>query len=299
MGGKAFGDRTQRIKKEDIGETLNWLRDQFTNISIAKVINSESLLGSAGQNETSGDLDLNINHKVHDQTDIAEELTRILGEENVRARPSFNQIFSAVPIKGHEENGRIQVDWMFGDPIWQKFSYKGTQVTDANQHYYPPYNTSFVKGLYRTELIKALVAFNSDWVLMENNEMVARVGPTFFHDRGCIWRYRYRPLRQDGEGRVQAFKEVSEEEFMKLYPSAIRACQTSITDPTKLVKWLFDSDYMVPENLDTFEDTTTMISRNFSNQETKTIYTIYMERLNSLKAEIPTKVFQRFGVKAS
>ena len=83
---------------------------------------------------------------------------------------------------------------------------------------------SCLKGLYRTELLKALVAFNSDWILEEDGEVIARVGPTFFHDKGCMWRYRHRPMRKDGTARVQDFKELTRDEFKEIYPSSMDAC---------------------------------------------------------------------------
>lgn len=294
MGGKAFENITRRINLNEIHPTLVWLEEQWPDY---KLNNKGSLyncrLGSAGKNETSGDIDLNLKEDAYDQHKVADQLKAFLGEDHVKPRPGNNQIFTAVPILGDPANGYVQIDFMFGDFDWQEFSYWSPGLTGT---YRRSFDTSQLKGLYRTELIKALVAFNSDWVLEENGEMIARVGPTFFHDKGCVWRYRYRPMRRDGTARVKEFKEVSKEEFLKLFPSATPARTDVIKDPQSVVTMLF-SDYYTPEFLQTFESLVGLIRRNYEAEDRKTITKIYLERLNSLKADIPHDVFRYSGLK--
>lgn len=300
MGGKAFRGITRRIEKEEIEPTITWLSDNWKDGHLQDHDWSDRLLGSAGKSFTSGDIDLNCSIELYDQEKVAKDLVELLGADNVRPRLGNNQIFTAVPIGGDPANGYVQVDFMFGDYEWQKFSYFSTRhdPTFLDGFYYWKHNPnlSSLKGLYRTELIKALVAFNSDWVLEENGEMIARVGPTFFHDKGCIWRYRYRPLRKDGKGRVQSLKEVSKEEFMAIYPSATPARADIIKDPKQIVEMVLGDHYKV-DDMNTFEGISIAMNSTYTISERLKIYEIYVERLNSLKVEIPKEALRRFGIK--
>lgn len=300
MGGKAFEGITQRIAKDDIYGTIKWLTRSWEDSGIQGGDYMEHLLGSAGKNPTSGDIDLNMRIELYDQAKVADQLTAILGADYVKARPGNNQIFTAVPINGGPVNGYVQVDFMFGDYEWQKFSYFSTEVDPTftqNRYYWRQDPTkSSLKGLYRTELIKALVAYNSDWVLEENGEMIARVGPTFFHDRGCVWRYRHRPMRKDGTGRIKELKELTKEEFLELYPSSVSAKTDVIIDPKKVVEMVLSERHTI-DNLATFETTVLSMQQCYNDPEVTMIMKIYIERLNSLKVDIPLDIFRNFRLK--
>ena len=300
MGGKAFEGVTQRIQKMDIEPTVKWLMNRWEDSYLQPEPFMDRLLGSAGKNEDSGDIDLNLRIELYDQAKVAKDLEQILGTDHVKARPGNNQIFTAVPIRGDAANGFVQVDFMFGDFEWQKFSYFSTQHDPnmpLNRYYWRQDSSkSLLKGLYRTELIKAMVAFNSDWVLEENGEMVARVGPTFFHDKGCVWRYRHRPMRKDGTGRIKALKELSKDEFFAIYPSAVVARTDVVTDPAKVAQMILSEHHHV-ENLATFETTWIAMTQLYNSADQKLITKIYLERLNSLKVDIPKDVFSNYGIK--
>ena len=303
MGGKAFKGETRRVTKDEVKSTVTWLGSQWPDYKLNKGLNlHESVLGSAGKSDTSGDIDLNLDITAYDQSKVADQLISLLGKENVIARPGNNQIFTSVPVGGRGDDGRVQVDFMFGNYEWQKFSYYSPRVDKTKQTPYRWYwamntnDTSCLKGLYRTELLKALVAFNSDWILEEDGEVIARVGPTFFHDKGCVWRYRHRPMRKDGTARVQDFKELTRDEFKEIYPSSMDACTDVIIDPNEVVRMLFNEQHG-PEHVQTFEDTWRQIYQVYPTEDQKVIAKIYIERLNSLKVEIPTDVFKQHGLK--
>lgn len=290
MGGKAFEAKTRRINRLEIVPTLEWLQDKWPSWEKGGKPLKELLLGSSGKKETSGDLDLNIDETIWDLNEVADELVQFLGEENVRPRPGNNQIFTAVPIAGRSENGFVQVDFMFGNFAWQEFSYfspaEAIHIPLEEGLYLLP-GTSQYKGLYRTELIKAVVAFNSDWVLENNGEMVARVGPTFFHDRGLVWRYRYRPYKRNSSSeRVKALKEVSEEEFLKEFPSASTAGADIMKDPEKVVHFILNDNFTISDCA-SFETLWDSIHLVYSQSQISKIVQIYLERLNSLKVELP------------
>lgn len=301
MGSNAF-DFVQRIEQKSVFPTLRWLQEKWPSWKLNRQINlNECILGSAGKNPTSGDIDLNFDIHFYDQEEVAKELKEFLGDDHVKPRPGNNQIFTAVPIEGDPSKGYVQVDFMFGFYEWQKFSYFSATVDPTfvpnihNTLHLLPKDLSRFKGLYRTELIKAFVAYNSDWVLEEDGQVIARVGPTFFHDRGVVWRYRYRPLKKNSNTRVKAFKEVSKEEFLKIYPSAICASRDSITDPNELSKFLF-SELSTSQMLGTFECIWFKSYAYYSKEERNIIKGIFYERLNNLKAPI-LKEFSLVGMR--
>lgn len=300
MGGKAFTN-TVSINMSSVRPTVTWLADVWPGSGIQEGPWTNHILGSAGKNPMSGDIDLNLEITKYDQAVVAAELTVLLGAENVRARPAHNQIFTSVPIavKPGEtpgQRGRVQIDFMFGDYAWQKFSYWSPEVMDIDHPVYYTDRSAF-KGLYRTEFIKALTAYNSDWILEEHGEMVARVGPTFFHDRGLVWRYRYRPWKiKDPTTRIQAFRETTEEEFMKLFPSALKISNQEMKDPDQVVKFL-SNEALDAKSFNTLEYIVDSMYGTYSPQETKKVAQIYIERLNSLKVLIPTKKLNQLGLR--
>lgn len=274
MGGLAFKAKTRRIEKEEIEPTLNWLASK-TGFSSGYL--SGNLLGSAGKSASSGDLDINMDQDKFDKTVVLNALITALGANDVKDRRHVNQIFTCVPIRGDSLNGYVQIDFMFGDVAWQAFSY------------YSAGEESRYKGLFRTELVKAAVAFNSDWVKTENDQVVARVGPTFFHDRGCVWRYRHRPERKDKKGRVLAYVELTEQEFLLLYPDAIKASNTVVDTPEGVSELIFGD----PNELAAFEMYETLSERLktfYGTKDYATIMQIFEERLNSLKVDIPKDI---------
>lgn len=295
MGGKAFKDGTRKVTKEEVRSTVTWLMSVWSDWSLNPALNlHQCLLGSAGKVDESGDIDINLEITAYDQKKVASQMIALLGEDNVKPRPGNNQIFMSVPIGGDQELGRVQVDLMFGDFSWQHFSYFGAERSP--NCIWNNRKSSYFKGLYRTELIKAVTAFCSDWVLEENGEVIARVGPTFFHDKGLVWRYRHRPMRKDGTARVKDFKEETKEDFLKIYPSAIPAITDVIKEPKKAVEFLFDKFYS-PADCETLESLAWVINRSFSSEDNRTIMKIYLERLNNLKVEIPKQAFQNIYMK--
>lgn len=275
MGGIAFKDKVRRIKKDEINETLNFVAER---IGVEPEYVKHNVLGSAMTSETAGDLDLNCSIQTMDIDSLYERLVENIGSENVKDFRKTHQIFSCFPIKGKSENGFVQVDFMFGDYEWQKFSY------------YSPGAKSKYKGLFRTELIKALVAFNSDWVGVENDVIVARVGPTFFHDRGIIWRYRYLPFRKDNKGRTKTFKVVDTyEEFKQLFPTAPKASNSVINTPDGVRDLVFSPQ----THLDAFESYETLIGEikaNYCESDFYKILDLFFDRLNSLNVTIPIEI---------
>ena len=122
-GGNVFKNEkgeplTQRIDRKDVEPTVKWL-ESLTGLNLL-----DNMLGSTGRKETSGDLDLGVDEtKVSKQTFIDTMLRK--GVNNTDLRKSGDSVHYKAPILGDPTNGYVQVDFMFGDPEWQKFSLTG------------------------------------------------------------------------------------------------------------------------------------------------------------------------------
>lgn len=272
MGGNAF-DNVRRIKREEIIPTLKCLGEK---LGFKEGYLEGNILGSGLLKPDSGDIDINMDIYM-DQIAVRDDLIAVLGEENVKHRVGNNQIFSSVPILCDANNGRVQVDFMFGDKHWQVFSYAS------------PGTDSAYKGLFRTELIKAAVSFNSDWTMFEDGELVAKVGPTFYHDKGIVWSYRYRPMKRSGVGRIKSFKELPREAFLTLFPDAPEASGSIILTPEGVSELLFDTPKLV-DAFYSYETLHTALRRSYSVVDYATIMSLFADRLNSLKVDIPQAI---------
>lgn len=300
MGGNAFKEITRSINASEILDTLRWLEDNWTGANISNIPLWQRLLGSAGKKAASGDLDLNIDEELYNINIVKTELETLLGADKVKHHSGLNQLYTAVPINGNRNNGFVQIDFMFGKYNWQRFSYyapsDGTggvkEILDFDST--PLAAISRYKGVHRTELLKAITAFCSDWVLEDDTGMIARVGPTFLHDKGAVWRYRYRPFKKNSTTeRVKALKEISASEFKELYPSSMPALYSVIDDPSTLLLHLFGMNMEVSD-CRTFEYLWMYVNSRFNPDQRRVIANIYVERLNNLKVSVPSGLNPNF-----
>lgn len=175
-GGNVFNDEndesaTKRINQADVIPTVEWL-EKITGLKL-----QNSLLGSTGKKETSGDLDIAIDpnilvdfksfksdpkikrdHKTQFLDKAKDELiSRIVAsgkytaqQKKTKDTPNPSKIYDIsksgvsvhfkTPILGNKDNGFVQTDFMFGDPNWMKFAQSA-----------PSSNSKF-KGVHRAML---------------------------------------------------------------------------------------------------------------------------------------------------
>jgi hypothetical protein len=138
---------TQRIDKNDVDPTLQWLEQVFKSQGVTiDLVNNK--LGSTGLTPTSGDLDIAIDQREVDKATLADALTRFTEEQGLDprewVRKSGVSVHHKTPIRGDERNGFVQTDLMFGDePEWQKFAMQGA----ANSEF---------KGMHRHILMSSI-----------------------------------------------------------------------------------------------------------------------------------------------
>jgi hypothetical protein len=141
MGGQVFKDDagsvlTVSIKKADVLPTVQWL-ETVTGLEL-----TDYMLGTTGKKETSGDLDLAIDaNKVNKDEFVArlsEYITKKGGNPKEWIRKSGISVHFKTPVKGDEELGYVQTDFMFGEPEWMKWSMtggrEGSELKGSHRH---------------------------------------------------------------------------------------------------------------------------------------------------------------------
>ena len=150
-GGNVFKDEkkipvTQRINKADVVPTLKWLE---------KVINwplVNYMLGTTGNKETSGDLDVAIDQNKVTKDEMVNRLTKWCEENGLNPKGYIKKtginVHFKTPINGDPKNGFVQTDLMFGNPKWMKWGLRGAA------------DNSPFKGMHRNIVINSMAKPN-------------------------------------------------------------------------------------------------------------------------------------------
>lgn len=140
-GGNVFKDAegvvlTRRINRADVVPTVKWL-ESITGLDLL-----DNMLGTTGQAETSGDLDLAVDANQVDKAEFVAKLSDYIKQQGGNPKEwikksGINVHFKA-PIRGNPDNGMVQADFMFGEPDWMKWSMRGgregSQLRGAHRH---------------------------------------------------------------------------------------------------------------------------------------------------------------------
>ncbi len=175
MGGNTFKGLS-RVKREDLNDLLHLVVDtlKFPGLTLDYLQNS--LLGSTGKKETSGDVDLCMNnyllrfvgepeYPVFDFKEFRGKLESSLGKQNV-VKGSGTQLFT--------KWGDYQVDFLFGPHDWMKFS-----------HYSPTEEESAYKGLFLVNSFGVLAKMKRDLLCFDlEGKRVAQVNMVFNLEKG-------------------------------------------------------------------------------------------------------------------
>lgn len=218
-----------------------------------------NLMGSAGKQDDSGDLDIAIDKFLFTREQfkaLAAEGRKILGHDAVKT--SLHQTNMAVPIYGNSQNGFIQVDLIYGKAEWLKFT-----------HYSPGAASQF-KGVFVSQTIgvlakmKVLYRYPVDAVVDKDNGIDERLGEAAFAydlERGLNVRCR---LRMRG-----GFKPVSIDEFETkckgpMTPHIPR--YGYIDDPATAVRLVVHKDATIKDT-ETFEILLSFLYKKMSTEE--------------------------------
>jgi hypothetical protein len=118
---------TRRIKREEIPSTIAYLEKE-TGIDFSMDKDEEGVpvkwLGTTGRKVDSGDLDLSVDAREINKTELAAKLASVFGKDSVKM--SGDSVHLKTPINGDPKQGFAQTDFMFSDdPAWQQFSVRG------------------------------------------------------------------------------------------------------------------------------------------------------------------------------
>lgn len=201
---KYFGNRVRPVSSGEVGDTVDYLRG-LTN----GLLDCHVPVGSTLRQTTVNDIDLAVT--LCDPEEVHPVLELFLGKQNCHYNAGTRIGSYAVPIKGKEELGRVQVDLMFVRHLgWASFIY-----------FSPPEGTSKYKGVVRAILLAAVAASietTNEMFVFDGETLVARVGWTIDPSRGVKRIYQYRPMRKDGAGYVKRMVNLSCEAMQALYP---------------------------------------------------------------------------------
>ena len=242
----------RRIHNYDITDTLSYV-SEITGISKDKLM--KNTLGSAYKSDSSGDIDIAI-----DDSEMGyEELRDYLKTSYDWVHPSegFKILNLLVPIQGKHSkkilsdedfNGYVQVDLMFGNPQWMKFSY------------FSPGKKSKYKGIYRTGLIRVVTMVKTEFAEYDDDgSLLAKVGAVLDNSYGLMMQKRLRRNRKDGKGLVKSMSKVDDAEWNKNYPETdIKA--SDINDPDEAAAFLFGNGVKA-KDLNTFEQVRTLVKK--------------------------------------
>lgn len=237
----------------------------------------DGLLGSAGKQEISGDIDLAIDDKLEN---IVEILKR--NRANFKVNKGLNCVHILVEIKGPDRRvmipnytGKVQVDLFFGEVEWLKFSH------------FSAGSKSKYKGAIRTILLSSIISATTDFADFDaHGNLIAKVGPIFNLSEGIKTQYRIAPMKKRGVGYIKKMIEVSpnDEEFIHRY-GTIKTEHININNPDGAAQFLFGRNAntrsrirLSSQDLETFEQVYKLMQEHISLKKQKVIQTIFRNR---------------------
>lgn len=279
---KALGEvGAGRIKQKDITPTLSYFA-KLSGVPIRQL----HKIGSTGKLATSGDIDIAIDTTVHKHEKVHAKLVSALGADKVTFNRGTGVTSYAIPIKGDEKNGLVQVDVMYVMNVeWAKFSY------------HSPGEGSRYKGAVRTILLSAVAAAlnqkGTDYFKYEpDGALSIRAGRSLDLNQGLRRIFQYLPDRKDGKGKMKTMKSIPIDDFKKQFPRVqVNNGQVIIDEPDKVVKILFGGS-VTPGDVESAEQVLALIKKKFSEEEQKKIFDIARKRAKGLAAKmrLPTEI---------
>jgi hypothetical protein len=273
---KALGEiGAGRIKQNDITPTLSY----FAKLSGVPIRHLHKI-GSTGKLASSGDIDIAIDTTIHKHEKVHTTLVSALGADKVTSNHGTGVTSYAIPIKGDEKNGLVQVDVMYVANVeWAKFSYHS--AGDRSRY----------KGAVRTILISAVAAAlntkGTDYFeYTDDGSLSIRAGRSLDLNQGLRRIFQYLPDRKDGKGKMKNMKSIPIDDFKEMFPEVeVNNGQVIIDEPERVVKMLFGGS-VTPSDVESAEQVLSLIKRKFSDEEQTKIFDIARKRAKGLSAKM-------------
>jgi transposase-like protein len=249
MGGNAFpGLQMVRVRREDVASTVDHVVQALAMPDFTLAYAMDNLMGSAGKQDDSGDLDFAMNNKparfvgepelpVFKLREVAERARAVLPQGHVNTKTlKGGQFQTAFPVAGDPTKGYVQVDFVAGNPEWLKFS-----------HFSPGKDFSPYKGVLVSTMLGVLAKMRKDFELFSGDLRVARVGLRFDLEKGLSRSWKM----QKREGNGMSF--VSADEFETAVATSPRFTRLeNVTAPDEVLQLLFGMP-VTHEEVNTFE----------------------------------------------
>jgi hypothetical protein len=257
MGGNAFpGLSLVRVPRHYVKSTVDHVVTTMALPGFDLDYAMSNLMGSAGKQDDSGDLDFAMNNQrakfygepdlpVFKLREVAERARAVLPQGHVNTKTlKGGQFQTAFPVAGDPSLGYVQVDFVAGKPEWLLFS-----------HFSPGKDVSPYKGVLVSTLMGVLAKMRKDFELLDEAGRYARVGLRYDLEKGLYRQYKLR--KRDGHG----MSAVSADEFETAVPSAPRYARfTPVTTPAEVLEMLFNRP-VTPEDVNTFEKLVEMVKQ--------------------------------------
>ena len=279
-GGAATSEwNTTRIHNADIPATIK----HFSQLSGIPVRDLHAV-GSTGKTPSSGDIDLALDASKYDIDILHNKIMDALNGEGVVNKNTKIASY-AVPIRGKDDKGKVQVDLMYGgNPKWMKFAYhsegEGSKYKGA------------VRAILLSSVAAAMNKKGTDHFEWDGEELTIRAGRTVDLSQGLRRIFQYRPKRKDGKGYTKSMKSIPIEDFKKMFPNVeVTGGQVIIDDPEEVVKALFGSA-VKPSHVNTAEEVIQLIKKKFDEETQDKIFKIATARAKSIvgKMKLPPEM---------
>jgi len=282
QGGNALKDvGVQRIKRGDIASTIAY---------VAKLagIPKKDLhkIGSTGKLPDSGDIDLAVDTNIHDPDHVHQKLIAKIGDERSVVNKGLKVSSYAIPIRGKESLGLVQVDLMYTPNIdWAKFSYH-SEGSDSKY-----------KGAVRNRLLRGVAAAiqqkGTDYFeYADDGTIKIRAGRALEPSTGLKRIFQHRTDRKDGKGLTKTMKSMPIDDFKELYPDIeVKGGQIIVDDPQQVLKVLFGGG-VSPNDVRSTEQLIQLIKKKFDLDTQERIFKFARERSKSLvgKMRLPKEL---------
>jgi hypothetical protein len=259
MGGNAFpGLSMVRVQREYVEPTVAHVVNSLSLPGFDLQYAMNNLMGSAGKQPSSGDLDFAMNNQVarfvgeanlpvFRLREFAQRAREVLPEGHVDTKTlKGGQFQTAFPVAGDPAKGHVQVDFVAGNPEWLKFS-----------HYSPGLDVSPYKGVLISTLLGVLAKMNKDFFIEENGITVARVGLRYDLEKGLYRQWKLQ--KRVGQG----MSTVTGDQFETAVATSPRFTRLDrVTAPDEVLRLLFKAPVRLDE-VDTFEKLVAMVRLHF------------------------------------
>lgn len=260
MGGNAF-KITSPIHRDQIVPTTEFICQSLDIEGFSSDYAINNLMGSAGKQDYSNDLDFALNTKfnrfygeeyltIFNLKEFEVKCQCVLGKNSVNSDAlKGGQLNTLWPINGLKSNGSVQVDFITGNPQWLKFS-----------HWSPGRDISPWKGVLISTMLGVLTKRLVDFIQFRNSIRYAKIGLYYDLENGLNrkW-FLFNTL-------AKTMCEVNADEFETKVNNCPRLARIGYIDNPEAVIQIIFKQKLTLDQVDTFEKLVQCIHDSYPEQ---------------------------------